>query len=67
MVGLGTPPPYIDLPHPPGLRDSWATFWAQTAKQFADNPFVLGYELINEPFAGKAWGRRGYGINNGLP
>ncbi|KAL5463688.1 hypothetical protein EMCRGX_G032612 [Ephydatia muelleri] len=35
-----------------GLRDSWATFWAHAAQQFADNPFILGYELINEPFAG---------------
>lgn len=35
-----------------GLLDSWSSFWARTAQQFVDNPYVLGYELINEPWAG---------------
>lgn len=35
-----------------GLRDEWGKFWGKTAKVFHDNPNVIGYELINEPFAG---------------
>lgn len=35
-----------------GLRDSWAQYWALLAGLWKDEPTVLGYELINEPFAG---------------
>lgn len=35
-----------------GLLDSWAAFWAKAAENFKDAPSVLGYELINEPWAG---------------
>lgn len=35
-----------------GLRDSWAAFWAKTAETFKDYPNIIGYELINEPWAG---------------
>ena len=35
-----------------GMLDDFVRFWEFTAKQFANNPNVLGYELINEPFAG---------------
>jgi endoglycosylceramidase len=38
-----------------GLRDSWATFWKKVALTFADTgAAVLGYELMNEPWAGDA-------------
>jgi len=35
-----------------GLRDEWAAFWKKTAYAFRKFPSVIGYELINEPFAG---------------
>ncbi len=35
-----------------GLADALAGMWAAVAARFAQNPFVLGYELINEPFMG---------------
>jgi len=31
---------------------AWSAFWARLAAEFKDNDFVLGYELINEPWAG---------------
>lgn len=31
---------------------SWANFWGKVAQVFADNEYILGYELINEPWAG---------------
>ena len=38
-----------------GLRDAWAGFWGQVARTVVARALggaVLGYELINEPFAG---------------
>jgi len=35
-----------------GLLDEWAMFWKKTADRFKKNFNVIGYELINEPFAG---------------
>lgn len=35
-----------------GLRDSFAAFWAKIAQEYVDNPYVIGYELFNEPWAG---------------
>lgn len=35
-----------------GLLDSWAAFWAKTASSFKNFSNVIGYELINEPWAG---------------
>lgn len=35
-----------------GLLDSWAAFWAKTASGFKNFSYVIGYELINEPWAG---------------
>jgi endoglycosylceramidase len=35
-----------------GLLSAWAGFWTHVAEEFKDNEFVLGYELINEPWAG---------------
>jgi endoglycosylceramidase len=37
------------------LQDKFARFWGTVAQQFAGNRFVLGYELINEPFLGDVW------------
>jgi endoglycosylceramidase len=39
-----------------GLRDAWAAFWAQVANEVKGlGAAVLGYELLNEPWAGDAW------------
>lgn len=38
-----------------GLLDRWAAFWAKTASGFKDFPNVIGYELINEPWAGDVY------------
>ncbi len=35
-----------------GVADDFANFWQIMAQQFKNEDFVLGYELINEPFAG---------------
>ena len=35
-----------------GVADSFAKFWGFLAEEFKDYESVLGYELINEPFAG---------------
>jgi len=36
-----------------GLGDYFNEYWSIVAKRFANNSAVLGYELINEPWAGK--------------
>ncbi len=38
-----------------GLLDHWATFWKQVATQYKDQPYSMGYDLINEPWAGIEW------------
>ncbi len=35
-----------------GIQDHYAAAWRHVAKRFADNPTVLGYDLMNEPFEG---------------
>jgi len=35
-----------------GVLDAWAGFWSTVATRFRSLPSVLGYELINEPWAG---------------
>jgi len=35
-----------------GMLDDLANFWSRSAERFRDNPWVIGYEIINEPFAG---------------
>jgi endoglycosylceramidase len=34
------------------LTEAWGAFWAKTASEVLDLDNVLGFELINEPFAG---------------
>ena len=36
-----------------GLSDSFAAFWAKVAQEFQTNPYVIGYEILNEPWAGR--------------
>lgn len=35
-----------------GMLDDLGAFWAEAATHFASVPAVLGYEIMNEPFAG---------------
>jgi endoglycosylceramidase len=35
-----------------GIRDHFVMAWQEVAKRFADNPMVIGYDLINEPYIG---------------
>ena len=35
------------------MLDSLAAFWGKVAQEFVDNPYILGYEIINEPWAGE--------------
>lgn len=35
-----------------GIQDSFGMFWQKVADRFKNNDNVVGYELINEPFAG---------------
>ena len=37
------------------MLDDMANFWAHSAGVFAANPAVVGYELINEPWAGDVY------------
>lgn len=37
------------------LRDSFVGYWKTVASAFVGNPFVIGYELMNEPFAGNIY------------
>eukprot|EP01130_Rhizamoeba_saxonica_P014577 TRINITY_DN6383_c0_g1_i1.p1 TRINITY_DN6383_c0_g1~~TRINITY_DN6383_c0_g1_i1.p1 ORF type:complete len:292 (-),score=53.49 TRINITY_DN6383_c0_g1_i1:33-908(-) len=34
------------------MRDDFVRFWSESSKRWSNNPNILGYELINEPFAG---------------
>jgi endoglycosylceramidase len=38
----------------PELQDHYAAAWAHVAERFRDHPAVLGYDLMNEPWAGTA-------------
>jgi endoglycosylceramidase len=38
-----------------GIQDSFCKFWAIVAKELGHLPNVLGYEIINEPFAGDVY------------
>jgi endoglycosylceramidase len=34
------------------LRDKFVRFWAAVAERWRDSQYILGYELLNEPWAG---------------
>jgi endoglycosylceramidase len=38
-----------------GLQDRYAAAWRHVAERFATNPYVLGYDLLNEPWPGSTW------------
>ncbi len=37
-----------------GLQDHYARMWAHLAQRYADEPTVIGYDIMNEPFPGSA-------------
>jgi endoglycosylceramidase len=37
-------------PKPGSLQDNFIAFWVKVASRFAANPFVVGYDPLNEPF-----------------
>jgi endoglycosylceramidase len=38
-----------------GLQDRYAAAWRHVAERFRDDPNVMGYDLLNEPWPGTAW------------
>ncbi|KAI9094967.1 glycoside hydrolase superfamily [Phlyctochytrium arcticum] len=38
-----------------GLLDSFASYWRHVVEQFKDEPNILGYEIMNEPWPGNHW------------
>ena len=38
-----------------GLQDHYAAAWRQVAQRFRRQPYVLGYDLFNEPWPGSDW------------
>lgn len=38
-----------------GLQDRYAAAWRHVADRFKRNPYVMGYDLMNEPWPGAAW------------
>jgi len=37
-----------------GLQDHYEAMWKMIAGRYADNPYVVGYDVLNEPFPGTA-------------
>lgn len=35
---------------PTGLQDKFVAFWVKVAARFAENPYVVGFDPLNEPF-----------------
>ncbi|MEA2126712.1 MAG: endoglycosylceramidase [Solirubrobacteraceae bacterium] len=63
---LGFPGNYLGMPalnrafdhfwaNDAGLQDSYAAAWRHVAHRFAHNRFVMGYDLLNEPWPGSAY------------
>ena len=38
-----------------GLQDAYADAWAHVAQRFRDRPYVMGYDILNEPWPGSAF------------
>jgi endoglycosylceramidase len=38
-----------------GLQDAYGDAWVQVAEHFRDRPYVVGYDLLNEPWPGSAF------------
>jgi endoglycosylceramidase len=46
----------------PELQDHYCAAWAHVAERFADDPIVIGYDLMNEPWSGSALGGSIHGV-----
>lgn len=42
-----------------GLQDKFLAYWDQVHSQFASNPYILGYDLLNEPWPGNFYANPG--------
>jgi endoglycosylceramidase len=38
-----------------GLQEHYAAAWGHVAQQFAGEPYLMGYDLFNEPWPGSDW------------
>ncbi|MDP3891549.1 cellulase family glycosylhydrolase [Nocardioides sp.] len=38
-----------------GLLDGWVKAWEVAAREWRDQPYSMGYDLMNEPWAGLEW------------
>ncbi len=38
-----------------GIQDKFISFWKVMAQKFKDNPYIIGYDLWNEPWPGDLW------------
>ena len=38
-----------------GLLEKFANYWKKVASTFKDNPYVIGFELVNEPWPGNLY------------
>ena len=39
-----------------GMQDAFVNYWAVVSKRFAHNPYVIGYDPLNEPFPSTYFG-----------
>jgi endoglycosylceramidase len=45
----------VEGPGGVGLQDRYAAAWRHVAAGFRDEPYLLGYDLLNEPWPGTPW------------
>ncbi len=48
-----------------GLQESYAAAWQHVADDFANSPYVFGYDLLNEPWPGSAFSSDGCANTSG--
>ena len=50
-----------------GLQDAYAAAWRRVAGKFERKPYVMGYDLLNEPWPGSEFGPQGCASTTGCP
>jgi endoglycosylceramidase len=60
---------YANAPAPDGigLQDHFAAAWAHAAARYADNSTVIGFDLLNEPFAGTLFIEAAWDVFRAVP